>query len=103
LCLQVDGEREKNFHRRGAEREEDAEGEEQKGDLTQGQKSSSILITSHESQITVEQSETQHKGAKAQRSEGKEMHDVLIKKDNNQIPDFSVSYPYSYPYSYPEE
>ena len=69
LCLQVDGEREKNFHRRGAEREEDAEGEEQKGDLTQGQKSSSILITSHESQITVEQSETQHKGAKAQRSD----------------------------------
>ena len=43
----------------------------QKGNLTQGQKSSSILITSHESQITVEQSETQHKGAKAQR--GKEV------------------------------
>jgi len=63
----------REFHRRGAEREEDAEEdrEEQKGNLTQGQKSSSILITSHESQITVERSETQHKGAKAQRSEGK--------------------------------
>jgi len=24
------------------------------------------------------------------------MRDVLRKKDNNQIPDFSVSYPYSY-------
>ena len=27
------------------------------------------------------------------------MRDVLRRKDNNQIPDFSVSYPYSYSYS----
>jgi len=47
-----------------------------------------------------EKEETQHKGTKAQRSEGKEMRDVLRKKDNNQIPGFSVSYPYSYSYPY---
>jgi len=50
----------KGFHRRDAEREE---GEEQKG--------------------------TQHKGTEAQRSEGKEMRDVLRKKENGQISDFS--------------
>ncbi len=54
-------------------------------------------------QITVEQSETQHKGTKAQRSDRKEMCDVLRKKDNKQIPDFSVSYSYSYPYSPTED
>ena len=54
---------------RKIERRLNTEGEEQKGNLTQGQKSSSLLITSHESQITVEQSETQHQGTKAQRSD----------------------------------
>ena len=59
----------RGFHRRDAERDEVAE---------------------------EEQEETQHKDTKAQRSEGKEMCDVLRKKDNNPLPDFSVSYPYSY-------
>jgi len=63
----------KGFHRRGAEGDEGDEEnrEEQKENLTQGQKSSSILITSHESQITVEQSETQHKGTEAQSTQRK--------------------------------
>jgi len=65
--------------RRGETRGDEENREEQKEDLTQGQKSSSILITSHESQITVEQSETQHKGAKTQRSEGEEKRYPLAK------------------------
>ena len=56
------------FHRRDAEGEE---GDEQKENLTQRTKGPSQQVTNHESQITVERSETQHKGTEAQRSEGK--------------------------------
>jgi len=55
-----------------AEAQRGKRGEEQKGNSTQGQKNPFLQITSHESQITVERSETQHKGAKAQRSEQRE-------------------------------
>ena len=54
----------KGIYRGGAEREE---GEEQKENLTQRTKGPSQQVTNHESQITVERSETQHKGTEAQR------------------------------------
>ena len=52
---------------RKTERRLNTEGEEQKGNLTQRTKGPSQQVTNHESQITVEQSETQHKGTRAQR------------------------------------